>query len=101
MPECQRCGQCCHKFGISLTIEDMNREPRLWEVAVPLERVGNQKMRLFMMQNNYRWVIGGKPYRGAPCVFLQNNECLIYRTRPQICRDYPQEAECIKEVQEV
>ena len=33
---CERCGKCCHAFGITLSIEDMNREPRLWDVAVPM-----------------------------------------------------------------
>ena len=74
-----------------MTIEDMNREPRLWDVAVPIHKVGNPKTRAFMAEKKHPWVIGGKKKRGDACVFLHpDNYCTIYETRPQICRDYPQ-----------
>ncbi len=88
---CKQCGKCCHKFSITLTIEDMNREPRLWQVVIPIQRVGNPKTRAYMAEKKHPWVIGGKPNRGDPCPFLTaENLCGIYETRPQICRDYPQ-----------
>ena len=97
---CKQCGQCCHQFSATLTIEDMNREPRLWQVAVPIHRVGNPKTRTYMAEKKHPWVIG-KPYRGAACPFLGcDNLCMIHSTRPQICRDYPQESKCIRELQE-
>jgi len=74
--ECQQCGQCCRQFGITLAIEDMNREPRLWDVAVPIKNVGNPKTRAFMEEKKYPWVIG-KSYRGSPCyVFGTKNSSL-------------------------
>jgi len=80
----------------------MNREPRLWDVAVPIQRVGNLKTRMFMAEKKNPWVIGGKPHRGAACPFLTaENLCGIYETRPQICRDYPQEAKRIRQMQEL
>lgn len=33
---------------------------------------------------------------GQPCVFY-NDGCMIYETRPQICRDYPGDGHCIRE----
>lgn len=58
-------------------------------------------MRAFMKERGHGWAIY-KPYRGTPCPFLNaNNECLIYETRPQICRDYPQGIKCIKEMQNI
>jgi len=93
---CERCGKCCHVFGITLSIEDMNREPRLWDVAVPIQKVGNPKTRAFMAEKKHPWVIGGKKKRGDACVFLVGNNCTIYETRPRICRDYPQKgAPCL------
>jgi Fe-S-cluster containining protein len=97
--KCQGCGKCCHAFGITLSIADMNREPRLWSVAVPIQRVGNPKTRAFMAERKHPWIIGGKPHRGAPCIFLTPvNKCSIYKTRPQICRDYPMDGYCIKDM---
>ena len=86
---CKQCGKCCHQFGITLAIEDMNREPRLWDVAVPIQNVGNPKTRAFMAEKKHSWVIGGKKKRGDACPFYFEG-CTIYETRPQICRDYPQ-----------
>ncbi len=97
--ECQKCGQCCHQFSITLTLEDMNREPRLWQVAIPIQQVGNPKTRAYMAEKKHTWVIG-KSHSGSACPFLApNNDCMIYETRPQICRDYPQGAKCIREMQ--
>lgn len=96
--ECQRCGQCCHQLSATMTIADMNREPRLWDVAVPIQKVGNPKTRAYMAEKKHPWAIGGKPHRGAPCPFLTaENLCGIHETRPQICRDYPQKgAKCLR-----
>ena len=96
--KCRRCGKCCCQFGITLSISDMNREPRLWDVAVPIQNVGNPKTRAFMAEKKHPWVIGGKEKRGDPCVFLAGTDCLIYETRPLICRDYPENGgKCIGE----
>ena len=93
---CKQCGKCCHVLSATMAISDMNREPRLWEVAVPIHKVGNPKTRAFMAEKKHPWAIGGKSKRGAPCPFLINNSCGIYSTRPQICRDYPQKgASCL------
>jgi len=82
-----------------MTIEDMNREPRLWDVAVPIQNVGNPKTRAFMVEKKHLWAIH-KDHRGDPCPFLTaENLCGIHETRPQICRDYPQGAKCFKEKQ--
>jgi len=99
--KCQRCGKCCCHAGVTLAIEDMSREPRLWDVAVPIQQVGNPKTRAFMAEKKHPWVIGGKKKRGDACVFLVGNNCTIYETRPQICRDYPENGgKCIKEKQD-
>ena len=96
---CERCGQCCHQLSATLSIADMNREPRLWDVAVPIQHVGNPKTRAFMAEKKHPWAIN-KAHRGAACPFYFEG-CTIYETRPQICRDYPENGgTCIKEKQE-
>jgi Fe-S-cluster containining protein len=84
--QCKRCGQCCHK-GVTLTIDDMNREPRLWDYAIGIQHVGNAKTKAFMIEKGMPWALR-KHYKGGPCMFYRNNQCCIYSTRPQICRDY-------------
>jgi Fe-S-cluster containining protein len=99
--KCIKCGQCCHQLSATFTIEDLNREPRLREVAVPIQKVGNVKLRAYMAEKGMPWAVN-KPSKGAPCPFLgSDNLCNIHDTRPQICRDYPQESRCIKEMQEL
>ena len=95
--ECKQCGKCCHVLLATMTVEDMNREPRLWDVAVPIQKVGNPKTRAFMAEKKHPWAIG-KTHRGSPCPFLSpGNDCMIYETRPQICRDYPQKGfKCLR-----
>lgn len=80
---------------------DMSREPKLWDVAVPIHKVGNPRTRAYMAEHKMPFAIR-KPHKGAACPFLDaNNLCMIYETRPQICRDYPQGAKCILEMQEL
>lgn len=87
MFECEKCGKCCHQFGITLSVEDIAREPRLKEHMIPVHRVGNPKTRVYMIEKKLPFVLT-KSKRGGPCVFLLNNMCLIYETRPEICRTF-------------
>lgn len=93
--ECQQCGKCCHQLSPTLTEADVNREPRLWDYAVPIERVVNPATKQYMAEKKHPFALR-KRHRGGPCVFLANNLCVIHSTRPQICRDYPQGAQCLR-----
>jgi Fe-S-cluster containining protein len=84
---CRKCAKCCVGKGVGLTLDDLNREPRLWDYAVALARVGNIKMREYMIENNMPFALAQRR-RGAPCVFLVGNNCLIYERRPEMCRSY-------------
>jgi Fe-S-cluster containining protein len=91
---CEQCGACCRKFGITLTTADMAREPRLWDVAIGAGQVRNPKTARYMIEHKHPWAI--RCGRGKPCPFLDaENHCLIYETRPEICRVYPQNGRCI------
>ena len=99
-PKCKQCGKCCHSMSATMTIADMNREPRLWEVAIPIQKVGNLRTRTYMAEKKHPFAIN-KLHRGAACPFLaKTNECIIHSTRPQICRDYPHGKKCMRELQE-
>jgi len=99
MHECTQCGLCCHKLSATFTLEDVNREPRLLDVALPMNRVGNKRTFSYMKEKGHPWVIN-KNKRGDPCSFLDvNNLCLIHATRPQICRDYPHGHKCMRELE--
>lgn len=97
--ECKQCGQCCHSMSATMILEDMSREPRLWDVAVPIHKVGNPRTMAYMVEKQHPFVIN-KIHRGAACPFLNTiNECTIHSTRPQICRDYPHGKKCMRELQ--
>ena len=86
---CEKCGKCCREFSITLTDEDLEREPKLHGVKRHISTIRNKKMVAYMLQKSRVWVID-KVGRGCPCVFLdENNLCRIYETRPGDCRDYP------------
>jgi len=80
----------------------MSREPRLFKHAVPRNLVGNPTMRRYMDEKGYWWALSKPHGRGTPCVFqAPDNSCLIHVTRPQICRDYPQDSFCEREEMEM
>ena len=95
---CEQCGKCCHHLSATFTPADVNREPRLLDVAITIQQVNNSRTRSFMRDKRHPWAIG-KARRGDPCPFLDMQQrCMIHATRPQICRDYPQDgARCIRE----
>lgn len=97
---CKHCAKCCHNCAITLTMDDLNREPRLYQYIIPVSQVDNPKTRLFMEENDMPFVIN-KGGRGKPCPFLMNNRCMIYETRPDICKKYPENGHCIKEKEEI
>jgi Fe-S-cluster containining protein len=93
---CHQCGLCCRKTGVPLSAEDLNHEPRLWDVALHISGVANPRMRAYMLEKGYEYVIR-KDHKGSPCPFLYNTRCMIYGTRPKLCRLYPMESQCFWE----
>ncbi|MHA2377345.1 MAG: YkgJ family cysteine cluster protein [Candidatus Thorarchaeota archaeon] len=101
---CKRCGKCCHKFAITFSLEEISREPRLMRSDAFMEWMSvpsqNRHTYEFMRQRNHPFILR-KPYRNAPCPFLfPNKECMIYETRPQVCRDFPGGSLCIREYED-
>ena len=75
-------------MGLTLTDQDLSREPKLVGLAVDLEGRRHLRTEPFMSVIPHRWALGGKEYIGEPCVFLDKNDCTIYESRPEICRTY-------------
>jgi Fe-S-cluster containining protein len=92
--KCIRCAKCCHCFSITFTPEDINREPRLLDFVISIHKVFG-KVKQFMVEKGHPFLLR-KQGRGSPCPFLLNSLCMIYNTRPQICRDYPQGVKCLQ-----
>lgn len=95
---CKQCGKCCRVFRITFDEADINREPRLLKIAMTEDQVRKDKTARVMKQLKHPYAMA-KVYPGAPCVFLnKENKCVIYETRPQICRDYPGDDYCLREI---
>jgi len=80
--DCRSCANCCRRSTVRLSDHDIQRlskalrlkPPRvIADYTLPSEEEG-----LILRRDDERG-----------CVFLDNNDCLIYEDRPDICRDYP------------
>jgi Fe-S-cluster containining protein len=87
-----RCGDCCRRLLIEVTVEDAKREPIIKEQCGPifqsaeLTKSGRRELIGFMLnsaKNDYA------------CAFLdqQTNLCTIHETRPLVCRLFDCDAE--------
>jgi len=75
----------CKRLATPLTLADLAHEPRLWDVALALAGVANPQMRRFMVKKKYPYVIR-KDHKDSSCPFLLNSSCMIYGSRPKVCR---------------
>ena len=86
---CKRCGKCCQKVAICLDESDINREPRLCDRLITYRQVDNPKTLGYMIKTRKFYAIN-MINRVCPFLVRANGqtECLIYETRPQMCRDF-------------
>lgn len=85
---CQRCGACCSSYAILLTQADVDAEPKLKPVAVPIAQITKELVTPAYADELY--YIAGTEKRPARCPMLsEDNLCLIYNCRPWACRRYP------------
>lgn len=75
---CKQCGRCCRELIIEVELADAEREPRIKTEGQALYDYYDSTL-----INAYRL---STPDHG--CVFLAGNECLIYETRPDVCRSF-------------
>lgn len=90
--ECVQCGRCCMDYGgfLSATDEDIVRWKREGRhnilEKVKIIRSGERVIAAELWFNP----ISGREYIYCPFLKREGNrtKCLIYETRPQVCRDY-------------
>lgn len=87
-----RCGDCCRRLIIEVTLEDAKREPRIRQRCSPLFHpaeltASGKKEHIGFLLNSAA--------NGNACAFLDQttNLCTIYETRPLVCRLFSCDAE--------
>ena len=79
---CESCGKCCQHMGFP---------PFMYFEILDLPNVLKQP--LLEVYDNKQVLEEG----GLSCIWLKDNQCMHYRHRPQICRDFELGSDaCIK-----
>jgi Fe-S-cluster containining protein len=88
---CQQCGQCCKEISFP--------DPKRFESLIEFFEIDIQ-----LLENHFTINLEKRDYseiitelcQTKPCVFLQEDLCLVYSRRPQLCREwYPRiESKC-------
>jgi Fe-S-cluster containining protein len=74
---CDRCGNCCRRCSpIALDPEDINTLGAV---------LGTGRLTRYVEKKHGRWFFR----KTKPCVFLRGNDCVIYDSRPSVCRQFP------------
>ena len=77
--DCLACGNCCRKLLPVISNEDIGRletEFGITDIDI-IEKY---------MQKDEE---GELRLKGKPCIFLKDNACQIYKSRPNDCRSFP------------
>ncbi len=78
---CEMCGRCCHQPHIVVRPEEIDRVSAV--AGIPLYDF----MRDYLVETKDGRLLFK---RTDPCTFLgEDNKCRIWRSRPQICDDFP------------
>lgn len=80
--DCDQCGACCRQFLVEADEIDVLREPRLAQADPHYAKLTIEET-LVQLQDEFRVVLVALP--GRPCMFLNDNKCSIYPTRPNVC----------------
>lgn len=76
---CRKCGLCCVVYVQKITEDDIIRHPDLKDVVVPNESD---------IKDDFPYLLGD-PSTNIACPFYNLKiGCMIYKTRPDNCRDY-------------
>ena len=82
--QCTGCGACCTGSPgyVFLTPEDEDNIAK--ELNISLQDFQKKYTRLFMGRRSLI-----EDQKNYDCVFLKNNKCSLYQSRPKQCRTYP------------
>lgn len=77
---CDLCGACCKTFAIFVAFNDATREPR----------IALEGRRLPAWQGTATWEfqLFPLPFHESCCFLDNNKQCVIYPTRPDVCRSF-------------
>lgn len=76
--DCTQCGNCCKKLDPELSSEEIEK----------LAAVKNESPEQF--KQNYVLHDGKSHFlKTKPCMFLMENKCSVYTSRPQACAGFP------------
>ena len=82
--ECTRCGQCCRWPGdVLLTDDDIHR------LAAHLDLSEEAFIGRYTRLSGNRRGLSLSEKEDGSCVFLKDDQCLVYRERPRQCSDFP------------
>lgn len=94
---CRKCGACCQTLYITITPEDLAREPKLHKAVTRLKHRPEHQNILGEYSDRFLLAAGW----AIPCPMLgADNLCTIYETRPLACRQWqaePQRCQRLKE----
>ena len=80
--ECTNCGRCCKELRPKLSKEDLQRLAD--GLGITAKELKHQHLAYDNDEDEPGWQI-----KDAPCPFLKDNKCDIYKSRPDNCRGYP------------
>jgi len=92
---CMRCGNCCTRFGVCVTPSDVRRlseamgKPPLSFVSLLPEPPRRERREPAIIIDGKRSLLVLKRDARNVCCFYSANGCLVYGSRPMLCRTYP------------
>lgn len=84
---CTGCGKCCTGASGYVWVTKEEIEAIAKELNMPLDLFVRKYIR--QKGNRYALIERRNLKNEYDCVFLQENRCQIYKTRPSQCRSYP------------
>ncbi len=77
--DCTQCANCCKALVVAPDYRDVH------ELANHLEMQTLDFKKKYMKKDTD----GDFVFKQKPCPFLKSNRCSVYKSRPQLCRNYP------------
>lgn len=81
--DCTTCGNCCRSLHVYVTPTDIDRLKPYIETLQP--DIATHLLDHASAKAHDEWA----RFHHQPCVFLKNNLCSVYESRPDTCRAYP------------
>jgi len=79
--ECDGCGACCRTFPIFASAADAAREPRI--------AAEGRALPAHLATERWRFQLFPLPFHETCCFLDATSRCMIYATRPDVCRAFP------------